>query len=70
MVEWLRHWSPLARETGLSIHKFDSGLELYAPERDKGFAVRTVRAELGAEAVMAYLGDDMTDEDAFRAIQM
>jgi trehalose 6-phosphate phosphatase len=68
-AEVLRHWAPLARQTGLGIHEFDGGLELRAPGRDKGSAVRTVRSELGAEAVMAYLGDDMTDEDAFQAMQ-
>lgn len=65
----LGHWTPLAQETGLGIHEFDGGIELRAPGRDKGFAVRTMRTELGAETVMAYLGDDLTDEDAFRAME-
>ena len=35
---------------------------------DKGSAVRTLLAELAPGAAIAYLGDDLTDEDAFHAI--
>jgi trehalose-phosphatase len=62
-------WSPLAKQAGLTIAEFDGGIELRAPGRDKGIAVQTVLAELGAGAAIAYLGDDLTDEDAFRAIR-
>ncbi len=42
-------------------------LELAVTDADKGSAVRRLAAELGAQGVL-YLGDDVTDEDAFRAL--
>lgn len=47
---------------------FDGGIELRAPGFDKGVAVNTVHVELGSDAVVAYLGDDQTDEEAFKAL--
>jgi trehalose 6-phosphate phosphatase len=64
----VENWALLARESGLTLHDFDGGIELRVPGRDKGDAVRTLASELGDAAVMAYLGDDLTDEDAFRAL--
>ena len=61
-------WHSLADAAALELHEFDGGVELRIPGRDKGFAVRTLAEELGPQTVMAYLGDDRTDEDAFRAI--
>ncbi|MDF1536007.1 MAG: trehalose-phosphatase [bacterium] len=60
--------APLARKTGLVLKEFDGGLELRAPGRDKGDAVQTVLTEEGPGAACAYLGDDLTDEDAFKAL--
>ncbi|HKK07650.1 MAG TPA: trehalose-phosphatase [Gemmatimonadota bacterium] len=60
-------WEPVAGRFGLELRPFDGGLELRVPGRDKGHAVRTVLAEAEPGAV-AYLGDDDTDEDAFRAL--
>ncbi len=57
----------VALKSGLELHEFDGGVELRPPGRDKGHAVRTVLGELGPGAA-AYLGDDLTDEDAFEAI--
>lgn len=48
---------------------FDGGIELRAPGFDKGHAVRTIAAEAGADAALAYLGDDQTDEAAFAALR-
>ena len=42
-------------------------LELAVTDADKGSALTRLRAELGARAVL-YLGDDVTDEDGFRAL--
>ncbi|GBE14547.1 MAG TPA: trehalose-phosphatase [Proteobacteria bacterium] len=61
--------APLARKTGLVLKEFDGGLELRSPGRNKGDAVRTVLSEEGLETVCAYLGDDLTDEDAFKAVE-
>jgi trehalose 6-phosphate phosphatase len=66
-AELVQQWSPLAQKTGLILRTLDGGGELCAPGRE-GVAVQTVRAELGAEVVIAYLGDDMTD-DAFHAVK-
>jgi trehalose 6-phosphate phosphatase len=46
---------------------FDGGIELRAG-RDKSAAVETLLAECGPDTPAAYLGDDLTDESAFRAI--
>jgi trehalose 6-phosphate phosphatase len=43
-------------------------LEFALTPADKGGALRRLRAETGA-AVAVYLGDDVTDEDAFRALE-
>ncbi|MGY1744705.1 trehalose-phosphatase [Blastococcus sp. SYSU D00695] len=42
-------------------------LELALTDADKGSAVRRLRAETGAAAVV-YLGDDVTDEDVFAVL--
>jgi trehalose 6-phosphate phosphatase len=43
-------------------------LELAVTDADKGTALRRLRAETGAAAAL-YLGDDVTDEDGFRALE-
>ncbi len=60
----------LAQAGELVWHAFDGGIELRAADCDKGQAVRQVLAEPGAgqRDCVAYLGDDHTDEDAFRAL--
>jgi trehalose 6-phosphate phosphatase len=42
-------------------------LELAVTDADKGSALLRLRSDLGA-AVTVYLGDDVTDEDAFRSL--
>ena len=63
---------------GLHLLPFDGGLELRAPGKNKGDAVSTILAEAApaedaaeatSEVAAAYLGDDQTDEYAFRAIK-
>ena len=61
-------WQPLASDARLEIHEFDGGLELRPVGRDKGSAVVEALADVPADAASAYLGDDRTDEDAFRAM--
>jgi trehalose-phosphatase len=60
---------PLIEEYGLQLLPFDGGLELRAPGKTKGDAVSAILAESGKGTVAAYLGDDQTDENAFRAIK-
>lgn len=62
-------WSRLRNRKHLQLLKFDGGMEIRVAYRDKGDAVRTILAELGHGATVAYLGDDYTDEDAFAALQ-
>jgi trehalose 6-phosphate phosphatase len=57
---------PFARQANLLLDEFDGGLELRPRNRSKADAVRTILAEAGDEPAVAYLGDDATDEDAFR----
>jgi trehalose 6-phosphate phosphatase len=64
-----RVWSPIAARAGVKLAEFDGGLELRMSTCNKGNAVRTILGELGPASVAAYLGDDRTDEDAFRALR-
>jgi trehalose 6-phosphate phosphatase len=60
---------PLADNSGLELLEFDGGIELRVKGIDKGRAVATVLGELDGNRAAAYLGDDLTDEDAFAAIK-
>ena len=62
-------WSRLPDTRGLCLLKFDGGMEIRAAARNKGDVVRAVVAETGKGGSIAYLGDDLTDEDAFAALQ-
>ena len=57
-------FEPLARMEGLALLEFEAGLELRGG-RDKGGAVEAILAEVGPGILVAYLGDDLTDEAAF-----
>jgi len=61
-------WALLARAGGLELHAFDGGLELRLQAVSKADAVTTLRAEFPAGTPLGYFGDDLTDEDAFRAL--
>ncbi len=63
-------FEPAARTDGLSLLEFEAGLELRAG-RDKGGAVTAILEESSGPGrhPAAYLGDDLTDESAFRAIK-
>jgi trehalose 6-phosphate phosphatase len=62
-------WRPIARQRHLDLLEFDGGLEIRARAADKGEAVRVFLDEIGADAPIAYLGDDTTDESAFKVLQ-
>lgn len=66
--EVFENWMDQGLHSDLVWHDFDGGVELRAPGRHKGYVVDTLLAE-SPGAVAAYLGDDLTDEDAFRAIK-
>lgn len=61
-------WTGLLGGTRLQLNPFDGGLELRVEGRDKGSVVTEVLAELAGDVAAAFLGDDLTDEDAFRAM--
>lgn len=55
------------RHTGLHVLHGKQVVEVGVVRADKGSALVALRDEVGAE-VVAYFGDDVTDEDAFRAL--
>jgi trehalose 6-phosphate phosphatase len=61
-------WFPIAQSAPMELLEFDGGIEMRMQGRDKGDAVHTILDEIGPEAPVAYLGDDITDERAFLAL--
>jgi len=59
---------PLALESGLVLSKFDEGIEIRLRSANKGEALQGLLHELDREVPVAYVGDDTTDEDAFRVL--
>jgi trehalose-phosphatase len=59
----------VVEDYALQLLPFDGGLELRAPGKNKGDAVSAILSESGNGVAAAYLGDDQTDENAFRAIK-
>jgi trehalose-phosphatase len=57
-----------AEPGNLHLLPFDGGLELRSTDRTKGTAVEQILALEPAALPVAYLGDDLTDEDAFAAV--
>ena len=53
---------------GLHLLPFDGGLELRSTDRTKGTAVAEILFQERDDTPVAYLGDDLTDEDAFVAV--
>jgi trehalose 6-phosphate phosphatase len=62
-------WGPLAEDGSLEIKPFNGGMELRARGLNKRDAVQVILSETPGEAAVAYLGDDLTDEDAFSAVK-
>jgi trehalose-phosphatase len=62
-------WEPIAHDGNLEIHSFDGGLELRVPDVNKGEVIVRILTESDDQAILAYLGDDLTDEDAFKALK-
>lgn len=59
---------PLAFHPDLLLAEFEAGVEIRLRSANKGNAVRNLLSELNADIPVAYLGDDSTDEDAFRVL--
>lgn len=54
-------------DSSLTLKPGKDVLEFAVTDADKGSAVRRLAAEVGARGIL-YLGDDVTDEDAFRIL--
>lgn len=63
-----RQWSDRITECELVFLPFDGGIELRIKGMHKGIAVRSIINDTNTDAPIAYLGDDLTDEDAFREL--
>jgi trehalose 6-phosphate phosphatase len=62
-------WTPLAERSGLKLLQFEAGLELRVSHPDKGDAIRSILGTLDDSVPIAFLGDDITDEDAFQVLK-
>jgi len=62
-------WRAISRERGLHVMRFNRGLEIRAPGWDKGRALLELLGHEPEGTFCVYIGDDLTDEDAFRAIR-
>jgi len=60
-------FEPLAKLPGLTLLPFEGGLELRVG-RDKGDAIATLVSEAEQGAPVAFIGDDITDEAGFKAV--
>jgi trehalose-phosphatase len=59
--------SAAADDSRLSVLRFEAGIELRVPEANKAHAVRAILRDCDSQCV-AYIGDDVTDEDAFEPV--
>lgn len=61
-------WHRFNEVPSIKLLSFDGGIELRAIHPDKGDAVDAILADSDPTAAIAFLGDDLTDEDAFRIL--
>jgi trehalose-phosphatase len=61
-------WKSRLSEYNLELHGFDGGLEIRYKGINKGSAVDSIFQDYTEDFIAAYLGDDLTDEDAFKAL--
>jgi len=61
-------WSADAADYGMECRPFKGGVELRLLGVDKGTALDRTLEAAPSDSLCVYLGDDLTDEDAFRAI--
>jgi len=70
MEKWaMENWTPIASLHNLEVRKFNGGVELRCPGRDKGSALKFILSRQPDDAFCVYVGDDETDEDAFRVLK-
>jgi len=59
---------PMTSRADLTLAEFDEGVELRLRSANKGEAVRHFLRDINPMTPVAYLGDDVDDEDAFRVL--
>jgi len=64
----LLQWVPALQEGSFELCPFSEGLEFRLKGIGKGFAVNHILANKDKSIPCAYVGDDLTDEDAFSAL--
>lgn len=62
-------WRTLGRGTRVALDRISGGLELRATRRHKGTVVETLQLESPPGTLGVFVGDDVTDEDAFGAVR-
>ena len=63
------YWDTAAPEHGFDLHPFDGGIELRVAGVSKANAIEDLLADANPGTPAAFLGDDLTDEDGFRALK-
>jgi trehalose-phosphatase len=63
------YWDRITADSNLICDEFDGGLEIKVPGFNKGHVVSEIFQRYSPPPITAYLGDDLTDEDAFRALE-
>lgn len=61
-------WDSLADDHNLELFPFDGGVELRSQGRTKGDVITTLISRHDGSKPIAYLGDDLTDEQAFATL--
>jgi trehalose 6-phosphate phosphatase len=61
-------WRRFEEVPSIKLLWFDGGIELRATHPDKGDAIDAILAKADSSAAVSFLGDDLTDEDAFRVL--
>jgi len=62
-------WTAWASGRGLRVERMDGGVEARPAGTDKGSVTLELLEEAGPETLAVYVGDDVTDEDAFVALR-
>lgn len=61
-------WTRIGRRFRLSCRYFNGGVEIRAQSRNKGTILHRILSLLPSHTLPVYIGDDDTDEDAFRTL--
>ncbi len=67
--EACKAWTRDAADYDLECRRFKGGVEMRLTDIDKGTALHTLLRDRPPDGLCVYVGDDLTDEDAFKAIR-